>query len=77
VKQAELNALLDLDKHDAQAVGDTSEQPKEVAKSARVLFDEDSAASIPAPHTLVHAPAQALAELARPASRPTSFVAPS
>ena len=39
-KQAELNAMLDLDKSDAQAVADKPDQPKEVPQSAPVPFDD-------------------------------------
>ena len=40
-KQAELNALLDLDKSDAQALADTPDQPKEVVQQASAPFDQE------------------------------------
>ena len=51
LKQAELNALLDLDKHDPQAVGDTPEPPK----------DDSSVSSAPA-YVPIHHPEPAIAE---------------
>jgi N12 class adenine-specific DNA methylase len=53
VKQGELNKLLDLDKNDAQTVGETPDEPKGVAKSAPDPFVHED----PAPRQASERPA--------------------